>query len=219
MTAVLNFLILILAGAAAVAGIYFLIQAFSRRSAETRASYNVARQRAQHDRQVDLVRAIFSFIVALILLGVFGFSPRPLAPAPTVTPLPGAAATETPAVLPTDTVGAPTATLPPALPSPTPTVASSPTVMSSPTTEPPTAVPTTPPTPAPRTATVSSGVGVWLRAEPNTTAEQLEWLLDGTILTVLPETATGENLAWQQVQTAEGLVGWVAVPFITFNDQ
>jgi hypothetical protein len=69
-----------------------------------------------------------------------------------------------------------------------------------------------------RTAIVSSGVGVWLRAEPSTESAQLEWLLQGTIIIVLSETATAENLAWQEVQTQEGIVGWVAVPFITYND-
>ncbi len=205
MTAVLNLLIPVLAGVATVAGIYFLIRAFSNRSAETRASYNVARQHAHHDKQIDLIRSVFSFIVALIFLGVYGFAPRPLAPVPTVTATPSPTT-----AVPAASTASPTQTVtPPPTDSPTPTMTI--------TTVPPTTLPTDTPTSAPRTATVSSGVGVWLRAEPNTSAEQLEWLLDGTILTVLPETATGENLAWQQVQTAEGLVGWVAVPFITFN--
>lgn len=217
MTAVLNLLIPFLAGVATLAGIYFLLRAFSSRSAETRASYNVARQHAHHDKQIDLIRSVFSFIVALIFFGVYGFAPRPLAPVPTVTatPSPTTAVPATPTASPTQAIATfpaiqPTETLtPPPTDSPTPTMTS--------TTVPPT-LPADTPTPALRTATVNSGVGVWLRAEPTTTAEQLEWLLDGTILTVLPETATGENLAWQHVQTAEGLVGWVAIPFITFNE-
>ncbi|HRQ40603.1 MAG TPA: SH3 domain-containing protein [Chloroflexota bacterium] len=214
MTAVLNLLIPILSAVAALAGIYFLIRSFSRRSAETRASYNVARQHAHRDRQVDLIRSIFSFIVALILLGVYGFSPRPLIPAPTATPTLEPTTAVPPTVSPEATQ--PASTLPTVPSEATRTPTSAPTNTA--TAVPPTPLPTDTPTPAPRTATVSSGVGVWLRAEPNTTSEQLEWLLDGTLLTVLSETATGENLAWQQVQTAEGLVGWVAVPFITYNE-
>lgn len=214
MTAVLNLLIPFLAALAALAGIYFMIRAFSSRSAETRATYNVARQYAHRDKQVDLIRSVFSFIVALILLGVYGFSPRPLIPAATSTPMPEptTAVPPTPTTAPTQ----PTATISPATPAATAAPTDAPTLTA--TAVPPTAPPTDTPTAAPLTATVSSGVGVWLRAEPNTTSEQLEWLLDGTILTVLPETAAAENLAWQQVQTAGGLVGWVAVPFITYNE-
>jgi hypothetical protein len=218
-TAVLNLLIPILAGVAAIAGIYFLIQAFFNQSAETRASYNVARQHAHHDKQVDLIRSVFSFIVALILLGVYGFTPQPSTTAPTVTPTPTpTTAVTTPATSPHSIPTQPVATSPAISPTATTAPTSTPTPTMTITAVPPTTLPTDTPTAAPRTATVSSGVGVWLRAEPNTSAEQLEWLLDGTILTVLPETATGENLAWQQVQTAEGLVGWVAVPFITFSE-
>lgn len=215
MTAVLNLIIPILAAVAACAGIYFLVRAFSNRSAETRASYNVARLHAHHDRQVDLIRSVFSFIVALILLGVYGFTPRPLIPVPTATPTlePTTAVPPTSTTAPTQAV----ATLPAIEPTVTTAPTSTPTTAS--TAVPPTESPTDTPAVTPRTVTVNSGVGVWLRAEPNTTSEQLEWLLDGTILTALPETATGENLAWQQVQTAGGLVGWVAVPFITYNDQ
>ncbi len=218
MTAVLNLLIPILAGVAAVAGVYFLIRAFSSRSAETRASYNVARQHAHHDKQVDLIRSVFSFIVALVFLGVYGFTPRSLAPVPTptATSSPTTAVPTTPTASPTQAVATLPAIQPTATLTPSPTDSPTPTMTI--TAAPPTTLPVDTPTPAPRTATVNSGVGVWLRAEPNTTAEQLEWLLDGTILTVLSETATGENLAWQQVQTAEGLVGWVAIPFITFNE-
>lgn len=218
MTAVFNIVIPILAAGAALAGIYFLIQAFRERSDEGRAAYNVEKQQAHQAMQVDLVRAVFSFVVALILLGVFGLGPRPAESleegAPTETAVPAVtpatpttrpqAETNTPEAL-DEATAVPSETLPP-----TPT--------DLPTAEPPTAVPTATATPEPRTATVNSEVGVWLRAEPNTTSEQLEWLLNGTVLLVLEETATAENLAWQQVQTDLGVVGWVAVPFITYND-
>lgn len=212
-TAVLNILVPILAGIAAVTGIYFLIHTFSDRSHESRAAYTVGKQRARHEKQVDLVRAIFLFMAALILLAVFGFAPRPVEPAPTETPMP---AVNSPAAVPT-TQSTPSPTIETTVTLP-PTEAASVTPSQTPTSEiVATAVPISTATPQIPTATVNSGVGVWLRSQPGTDSEQLEWLLDGTIVTVLAETATAENLAWQQVQTGEGLVGWVAVPFITYN--
>lgn len=215
MTAVLDFFIPVLALFAALAGIYFLFRAITGRSAETRAVYNLGKQKARHEMQLDLVRAVFLFIVALILMGVFGFSPRPPARAE-------ARATSTPAqTTATVTTIVPSATATTGVVIPSPAV--SPTSQVSPTPSPmaplATAVPTDTATPSSRTATVSSGVGVWLRVEPSTEAEQLAWLLDGTVVIVLPQTTTGENLAWQEVQTQAGIVGWVAVPFITYNDQ
>jgi hypothetical protein len=46
----------------------------------------------------------------------------------------------------------------------------------------------------------------------------LEWLLEGTVLIVLPGQQTAEDLLWQQVQTEEGLIGWVAADFIVINE-
>ena len=216
MTAVLNIVIPILAVGAALAGVYFLFQAFRYRTNEGRAAYNVEKQQAHQAMQVDLVRAVFSFIVALILVGVFGLTPRPGGSLEEAAPTIPTARPTTPST-PTD-VPQPTTNTPEIAPTATPTEPVPATPTDLPTAPPPTAVPTTTATPEPRTATVNSEVGVWLRAEPNTSSEQLEWLLNGTVVLVLEETATAENLAWQQVRTDEGLVGWVAVPFITYND-
>ncbi|MBX7253849.1 MAG: SH3 domain-containing protein, partial [Candidatus Promineofilum sp.] len=70
-----------------------------------------------------------------------------------------------------------------------------------------------------QTATVSSGVGVWLRGAPSTTGEQLEWLLDGTVVTLLPGQQTADDLLWQQVRTEAGVEGWVARDFLTVEGQ
>jgi hypothetical protein len=125
------------------------------------------------------------------------------APTNTAVPLnPTPTPTVTPVVIPTMTPAAPltaTATLTGPVTSPAAT-----------------AVPATA-TPDEDTAAVNSAVGVWLRAEPNTDAEQLEWVLDGTVLTLLPGLETGDNFEWQQVRTPEGNEGWVAVDFITYN--
>ena len=87
-----------------------------------------------------------------------------------------------------------------------------------PPTDEPTSAPTNTPEPASNTAVVSSGVGVWLRGTPSTTGEQLEWLLDGTVLTLLTGQETADGLVWQQVQTDTDLTGWVAADFILISE-
>ena len=64
---------------------------------------------------------------------------------------------------------------------------------------------------------VSSGVGVWLRGAPSTTGEQLEWLLDGTLVTLLGQQETADDLLWEQVRTEGGVEGWVASDFLSIT--
>jgi hypothetical protein len=204
-TAVLNIGIPVLAGATILAALLFVWRGIKARSHLARHAYGVGRQEARQAMQVDFVRAVAAFFVSLILLGVFGLSPRPAEILPTPTP-------------PSSTILTPTAT---ALPTVTATRQVVPTLEPSPTgpsvTETPTAMPTATATAAPQTATVSSGVGVWLRAAATTEAEQLEWLLDGTVLTLLPGRQSAEGFEWQQVRTPAGNEGWVAVDFIVYD--
>jgi hypothetical protein len=156
---------------------------------------------------LNWIRAGFFFLVALIFIGIFAVRPllsgREPAPIPTPT-LP--VATPAPEVLPSTTE--PTAATAPAQVSPT-VLPTSPTTAA-------TAAPTA--TTAPQTATVSSGVGVWLRGAPSTTGEQLEWLLDGTVVTLLAGQQTADDLLWQQVRTATGVEGWVARDFLAVSE-
>jgi hypothetical protein len=57
-----------------------------------------------------------------------------------------------------------------------------------------------------------------LRSLPSTEGEQLEWVLDGTTLLLLPGKQTADEFEWQQVRTPTGLEGWVAVDFIIYNN-
>jgi hypothetical protein len=91
-------------------------------------------------------------------------------------------------------------------------------VPTNPPTDEPSPAPTNTPEPVVNTAIVSSGVGVWLRGTPGTTGEQLEWLLDGTVLTLLDGQETADDLLWRQVQTETGLTGWVAADFILLSE-
>ena len=210
MAIVLNIVIPILAGVAILVALYFILRALGLRSQQSRQPYDVGRQELRRSMHIDFIRAIVAAVVGLVLLGLFGLDLSSLAetaPAPTAT---------RPA---TETVSPPTATAP-ARPSATAT-----TNVTSPTPLPPSPTPTmvpatdTPtPEPTPSTATVQSGVGVWLRAAPSAEAEQIEWVLDGTLLTLLPGREQGAEFAWQQVRTPEGNEGWVAVDFIDYSE-
>ena len=212
MTAVLN---IVFAGLAALAALFFGGRAIARRGQSTEYSYNVGRQQARQAVQIDLVRALAAIVVALIFLGAFGLTPRPVEPliSPTEAPLleNNDSPTEEPTLAPTDlpsvVISTPTVETVPVEPSPQPTTGPT-------ETDAPTAVPTNTPEPASDTAVVSSGVGVWLRATPSISGDQLEWLLDGTVLNLLDGQETADGLLWQQVQTETGLIGWVAADFL-----
>jgi hypothetical protein len=199
-TVVLNVVLLSLAGLSILAALYFVLKGLGARSSITRQAYSVGQVEAKRTSQVNWIRAASFFLLGLIFLGIFAvrplFSRLGASPAPTPT-----AAVEP---VPTATESAPSE--PTAQPSPT-------TLPATPTAE-VTAAPTA--TTAPATATVSSGVGVWLRGAPSTSGEQLEWLLDGTIVTVLSGEETADELVWQQVRTAAGIEGWVARDFLIF---
>ena len=217
MTAVLNIVIPILAGICILATLVFFIQALVARTRTTKEAYGVGQQEARHAMQLNLIRAVALIILSLILLGIFGLSPRPdeeilpiLTNTPSATTMPTTQPTATNVIQPTTAVTlepteAPTIIIPNS-PTPIPVVAT------------PTPIPTDTAVPPPQTVTVSSGVGVWLRATPSVTGEQLEWLLDGTTLTILPGIQQADELEWQQVRTETGVEGWVAAPFIIYNE-
>ena len=216
MTAVLNIVFAGIAGVAILAALYYGGRAIIRRGQPTDSAYNVGRLEARRAVQIDLIRALASIVVALIFLGAFGLTPRPVEPliSPTEpvllldsTETPTEPSTVTPTDAPTSTPAAPIVTEnDPVEPSPLPPTQ-------------PTVAPTNTPEPLAETAVVSSGVGVWLRAAPSTTGEQLEWLLDGTVLTLLDGQETADDLLWRQVQTETGITGWVAADFLVIVGQ
>jgi hypothetical protein len=209
---VINIILLALAGLSLLGAVVFVVRAFQARSGAARQAYNVGQVEAKRSMMVNIIRAGLLLVFGLILLGVYGVLPGPAQAEPVPLdvepglPPPGATA----AVLTPDLPAtAPAfATVPPS----TPTVPPTATVPAEPPT--PTGFPTPTPVPQPSTATVSSGVGVWLRAAPGTTTEQLEWLLDGTVVSLLEGRQTVENLDWQQVRTEAGVEGWVARDFL-----
>lgn len=216
----INFALLILGAVAVLAAFFFMLRALSQRSESARAPYDVGRQEARQSMQIDLVRSLGVLFVGIVLLVVFGFMYGRL-PEETETVAPGPADT----AVPTPSTAPITETLPAAVaptetetavPAPTEAVEAAPTnTPSAPTAQPTvTATPTIAPTPSPPTATVSSGVGVWLRSTPSTTGEQLAWLLDGTEVVLLAGRETADAFEWREVQAPDGQVGWVAAVFL-----
>lgn len=210
----LNILILLLAIAATVVAVISLVSALASRSSVSNQPYGVGRQESRRAMLVAFIRAAVIGVVALILFAVYGLSARPdelvsSEPEPTqevevtaasqeeeATPTP----TATTAVTPTGQ----TITLPPAVTSAAPTPTSQ-----------PTETPTITPTPVP-SAVVNSEVGLYLRPEPGSTVE-LELLNNGAFLELLEGRETVDGVEWQQVRSALGNEGWVAVEFITYQ--
>ena len=202
MTVVFNIVLPILAGLSVLGVVVFILRAFRARTKADAQPYSVGRQEVRQAAQVNLFRALVALIFALFFLALIGIGPRLAAaiPTPTATPSPTVMpATAVPTVEPTPT------TLPTPLPSPTSPV--------------PTATPAPEPmatlTPQPATAIVSSGVGVYLRAQPSTEAEQLQYLEEGVTVILLEGQETAEDLLWQQVQAPDGQIGWLARDFVT----
>ena len=209
---ILNGVLLALAIICLLAAAAFLMRAFGARNQAQAAAYSVGRQELRHDMQVDLVRGAAFLLVSLTVWAVFGLSLRPgranaNIPATTTATVP-AAATSTITVAPTATS---TQT-----PAGTNTPAATPTTPPDIPTQTPSPSPTATDTPKPPTAIVNSPNGLYLRERPGGTS-QIELIPDGAELLLLPGRETANELEWQQVRTAIGNEGWVAVEFIVYQ--
>ncbi len=215
MTAVLNYVILVLIGLSALAAVFFVIRGVLSRSQFAREAYGVGQVEARRSMKVDIVRGVGFVVLTLILLGVYGLSARlakPM-PEPTTVPLP----TPLPASPESAATDLPAAT---ASPEQTPTTKPTDPPATAPVTNTatPPPEPTATPTAAPKTAVVTSEVGVWLRGAPGVEGEQLEWVLGGTELILLPGEETADDFQWRQVRAPSGNEGWVAADYIAINE-
>ncbi len=221
MTAVLVYIILpLLALISLIAALSFLLKALGKRRRVDNQVYGVGQVEMRRAMKIGFLRAIVVAVVGAILLVVWSILLSVTNVEFSMPALGGN--TPVPSPLPAETV-----TIPPALsatptkmvPSPSPTkemlLTMTPTITE---TAVPSPTPSITPSPAPPTATVSSGVGVWLRATPSTDGEQLEWVLDGTQVILLPGKETGEEFTWQQVRTPTGNEGWVADSFLVYGN-
>ncbi len=212
MTAVLNYIILAFMALSIVAALYFVGRGLRARSLSTKETYGVGQVEAARSMKIDIARGIGLVFLSLILLGVYGLSSRPTEASAEPTPEP-TAVLEMSTSVPDTAVPTPTATT--IIPTP---VSATIAPAATPTAQPTLAPTEAPTTVAPLTAVVTSEVGVWLRATPSTTGEQIEWVLGGTVLTVLPGQQTADDFDWQQVRTPAGNEGWVAVDFIEIQN-
>ncbi|PIE80124.1 MAG: hypothetical protein CSA11_09435 [Chloroflexi bacterium] len=218
MQAFVSVIIFILGSIGILIALFFGLQALSLHREARREAYGFGQLRNKRSMQKYLVWAALSLIVGLVFLGIDSFlSAGTEAAAPELTPTMAVETPESEPVMAAETPAGSEQDVPPAANSPTPVPfpESQVTVLPSVTpipTDPP--APTDTPEPELQTAVVASGVGVYLRQEPSTSAPDLEWLLDGTSLTVLPERTDADGYTWVLVRTTDGIEGWVATDFI-----
>jgi hypothetical protein len=210
---VFSLIIPVLGAISLLTALYFVYRAFSSRARSGTESYGFGQLEARHLMLVDFVRAGMALFLGLIFIAVFAVSPTMTgdAPEPAFTPMPLPTDTPDVATAVATSISIPTATVTP-VPFPTSQVTVLPTL-----TNPPAETPTNTPEPQPETAVVTSPVGVYLRAEPSVTAADVEWLLEGTQLIILPGEAEADDYRWIFVRTLAGNEGWVAMDFIEIN--
>ena len=171
----------------------------------TNRSYGVARQEARQVMLANIARGIFFLILALISFAIMSLtsSSEPDEPTVVLSPTaelePGLTTVNTPAA--EDTVDANTPTVTVTEPSRTPF---------------PTDTPEPTNTPILPSVVVNSANGLWLR-ESAGGAQELELLLDGSVLILLQGLEIVDEIEWQEVRTLEGNAGWVAVEFIVYE--
>lgn len=213
MQAVLSVLIPLLGAIGILAAIFFALRALSSRLQMSKEAYGVGQLETRRSMQKDVIWATMSLAVGLIFLGAYAVMPKggEISPEPVLTPEVTLESIET-VLAPAAETAVPEATNSPTpVPFPEAQITVLPTIPPAPTLTP---IPTSTPEPTPQTAVVASGVGVYLRQDPAITAPELEWLLDGTQLVVLPGEANADGYVWVLVRTPEGNEGWVATDFI-----
>lgn len=185
------------AGIGAVVALFgaaiILWQTREAQRASRRALFDTERQvhldRIRRGRLGALGLIVLAAILFVVDVGGSAIANPPPTPTPTLTPTPTS---------PPPTIG----------PSPTPTL-------------PPTATPTeAPPSPTsqPQTATVTGAgsIGLRLRDAPN--GNLIDYLPDGTIVTLLEETdRTDDGIDWRKVIDPQGREGWVAILYLAIN--
>jgi hypothetical protein len=214
--AVLSVIIPLLGAIGILVAVFFGLRALSTRLQASKQAYGVGQLESKRSMQKDLIWATMALIVGLFFLGVYALFPdgdEMAEPEPEQTSVPEM----TDESIETELTPVEETAVPEATNSPTPVPFPESQVTVLPTNPPapsPTSIPTATPEPEPQTAVVASGVGVYLRANPSVSALDLQWLLEGASLEVLPDQAEADGYTWVLVRTVDGIEGWVATDFI-----
>jgi len=205
-TAVLNIILLIIAGLCMLGATYFMALGFHARSDASGSSYGVKRQEARQGSIVSFMRSLFLVSLSLIIFAVLGIGNLPEgknAKNNENTDLPDSNISATRAIERPSGSSTPH-TLGASPTSPVATLTATPTL---------TPIPTDPPVVI--IAFVNSPNGLWLREKPGGN-QQLELIANEAELIILEGTEMADDLEWKQVRTQTGQEGWVAVSFIVF---
>jgi hypothetical protein len=208
-----NIILIIVATFFLLVAVFFVLRGLRARESQSGSAYGVARQESRHVMLVSFTRGAVLFLVALIIFAIYGLLPREenlqaedtSIPEGTASPTITISDTRVPPTSPRQIGATQTATL----------QATDLPVLED------TKVPD--PTPAPTsanqstTAVVSSINGLWLRSEPDPEGDQLELILDETLLIILRETEPSNQTEWQFVRSPSGNEGWVFKQFIIFQ--
>jgi hypothetical protein len=163
--------------------------------------------------QISLSRAAFFFLLALIVIAIYGLLPgeeeigTDVAPIPESTSAPSVPTVEIINVSPTEppTAGIATAT---------PDVTEE--LIQEETSTPQPAQTSTIASQA-NTAVVNSVNGLWLRSDPDPESDQIELIPNETLLIVLRRSEPAEQPEWQQVRAPSGSEGWVFIEYLVYQ--
>lgn len=206
-------LVLIIGGVFVLASLILLLRGLRSRAHLHYGAYNVERQEIRRDMLISFSRGAVALLLGIIMFTIYGIIPSdkelqadgPSTPQATVVstgeavPTRGATTTSDSTVI-RDTPAPPMTLTPIQLP--TRTAVESP--------EPTETAPSL-------TAIVNSFNGLWLREEPDAESPELELIIDGTVLVILPGREPAGQAEWQQVRTPDGLEGWVFIQFIEYQ--
>ena len=213
MNDIVNIIVLVAAFLLLLMSLVMLIRGLRARTGMPSRGYGVQRQEKRKEMLISFSRAAFFFIVALIVLVIYGLLPGDgeessgVTPVPTATFPPTVPTIETKSASPT---GRPTVIIETATPPLTDDQ-----IQQSTSTPQPELLPTI--ATEANTAVVASVNGLWLRSDPDPDSDQLELLLDETLLFVLRGREPAGEPEWQKVRAPSGSEGWVFIEFIVYQ--
>lgn len=213
MSDIVNIVLLAAASLLFLGSIALLIRGLQSRTSMPSRAYGVQRQEKRKEMLISLSRAAFLFLLALIVIVIYGLlsgaeeNGIDLAPIPEVTSSPSIPAIETIETSPTSPPVVVVATATPIVTeeliqeeTSTPAPEQSPTIASQ-----------------ANTAVVNSINGLWLRSDPDPTSEQIELIPNETLLIVLRRSEPVEEPEWQQVRAPSGSEGWVFIEYLLYQ--